>query len=176
MNDRIGVDDVEDLSSAVARPRALEELIETATEATFIFADADGWPRGVTMTYMPEGGSFWFTSVIGRRQVDCVRSDERASIVISSAGTTIQRRLMLSYRGRAVVHDDPATKARILPRFAARIAAQPDEFVRILDSPKRAIIEFIPVGRPTSHDSAHLPGDGRGGAGAPLSPNTAIGS
>jgi general stress protein 26 len=175
MTKKLGVDDVEDLSTVVAQPLAQHELIENATEATFVFADATGWPRGVTMTYLPLDGRFWFTSVNGRRQVDSLRRDDRASIVISSAGTSIGRRLMLSYRGRAFVRDDADTKARILPLFAARIASDPEAWVRILDSPNRAVIEFVPAGRPTSHDSAHLPGDGRGGSGKPAAPNTVVG-
>jgi hypothetical protein len=174
MAGRLGIDDAEDLSSAVARSDAIQELIATATEATFIFVDQNGWPRGVTMTYVPtDDGRFWFTAVNGRRQVDCVRADGRVAIVISSAGTGM-RRLMMSVRGRATVHDDRETKDWFLPAFAGRVAAEPDQFVRLLDSENRVVIEVVPVGKPTSHDSKHMPGDGRGGSGPKTAPNTGI--
>jgi general stress protein 26 len=172
MAGRLGIDDVEDLSAARAKRDALDELVTRATECTFVFTDETGWPRGVTMTYMYDGEDYWLTAVRGRRQVDCVEKDDRVSLVISSAGTGL-RRLMVSMRGRAEVLDDRETMDWFLAEFTKRIAGDPSAFIRLLDSENRVVLKFTPIGRPTSHDSQHLPGDGRGGTGPARPANAA---
>jgi hypothetical protein len=42
--------------------------------------------------------------------------------------------------------------------------ADPAAFARLLDSPKRLVIEVRPVAIAVSHDSRKMPGNGRGGA------------
>ncbi len=89
------------------------------------------------------------------------------TIVVSSQQVpTLPGRRMLAIRGVAEVHDDRETKDWFLPRFAAQLkAANPAEFMRLLDSEKRVVFKVRPVGIAASHDSRKMPGDGRGGAG-----------
>jgi hypothetical protein len=72
---------------------------------------------------------------------------------------------MVAVQGTVVVHEDRATKDWFYPAFAARMAADdPAAFVRLLDSPRRAVLEVTPTGRQVSHDSRKIAGDGRGGS------------
>jgi hypothetical protein len=160
---RLGVDDLESLRSAQLDGGDQDELVRQATECTFVFAAQSGWPSGVIMSFLEHEGTFWLSATAERRHVRALRSDPRVSIVITGNGTALTGRRMISFNGVAITHTDAATKAWFLPRFAARLApADPDAFVRLLDSPARVVIEVRPVGRRTTHDSRKLPGDGRG--------------
>jgi hypothetical protein len=70
---------------------------------------------------------------------------------------------MLAQRGIATLHTDRRTLDWFFPCFAMR--HEPDSaesFARHLDTSGRVVIEVVPVGTPTSHDSRRLAGDGRG--------------
>lgn len=167
---RIGIDDLEDLRSLRMDGDARAELLGTATECTFVFAGPDGWPSGVVMSFLFTEGRFWLTAVRGRPHADALAEDDRVCIVVTSQGTALAGRRMVAVRGTAVVHADRETKDWFLPRFAAKTgAARPEEFVRLLDSPKRVVFEVTPVRIAASHDSRKMPGDGRGGPRAQLS-------
>ena len=160
---KTGVDNIEDLRGVGLGRDGQAELIAAQTECTFVFTNEHGWPSGVVMSYIELNGSFWVTAVEGRGHVRGVEKDPRVSMVVSNAGTGLAGRRMLSMRGTAVIHRDPATKATFLEAFAAR--HQPDDpasFIRLLDSSNRVVIEFHPTAVAVSHDSTKLPGNGRG--------------
>lgn len=161
---RIGIDDLEDLRGLKLAGADRDELLSTATECTFVFAGPDGWPSGVVMSFLYAEDRFWLTAVKGRAHVAALAADPRVGIVVTSQGTDLPGRRMLAVRGTAVVHEDRETKDWFLPRFAAKLrAARPDEFVRLLDSPRRVVFEVTPTAVSASHDSRKMPGDGRGG-------------
>jgi hypothetical protein len=163
---RIGVDDLEDLRSLRMDGGARAELLATATECTFVFAGPQGWPSGVVMSFLFAEGRFWLTAVRGRPHAEALARDDRVCLVVTSQGTSLAGRRMVAVRGTALVHEDRETKDWFLPRFATKVgAAEPDEFVRLLDSPKRVVFEVTPVEISASHDSRKMPGDGRGGPG-----------
>ncbi len=173
MSGRLGIDDLEDLRPARPRNDAVEELVTEATEMTLIVNGADGWPRGVVVSFVRDGGSYWVTSVEGRGYLRSLRADPRVSLVVSNAGTSLPGRRMLALRGRATVHTDQRTRARMLPMIARRLAPQdPDAMVRLLDSPGRLLIEIVPVAVSASHDSRLIAGNGRGGDGHGDQPGT----
>lgn len=162
---RIGIDDLEDLRSLRLDDEGRAELFDAATECTFVFGGPDGWPSGVIMSFLYADGAFWLTATASRPQAKALATEPRVTLVVTSMGTTLPGRRMVAVRGRARVHDDADTKAWFLPRFAARLApADPEAFVRLLDSPKRVVFEVEPVAIAASHDSRRMPGDGRGGA------------
>lgn len=163
---RIGVDDLEDLRTLRLDDEGRDELLSVQTECTFIFAAAEGWPSGVIMSFLYDDDAFWLTATRTRAHCRAIVENPRVTIVVSSAGTSLPGRRMLAVRGVAEVHDDRETKDWFLPRFAAKLkAANPDEFMRLLDSDKRVVFKVRPVGIAASHDSRKMPGDGRGGAG-----------
>ncbi|WAC56591.1 pyridoxamine 5'-phosphate oxidase family protein [Gordonia sp. SL306] len=164
---RPGATDIEKLAGARLTAAAKAELLAAQTECTFCFLDADGGPAAVVLSFAVEDGTFWITSVAGRVQVRGVERDPRVSLVVSGTGTTAQGRQMLAVKGTAIVHRDIAGLADKLDLLAARLAPEhPDEFVALLSSPGRRLIEVTPTAVVASHDSRRLAGDGRGGPAA----------
>ena len=161
----VGTDDIEDLTGARISADSRQELLRDQTECTFSFLTEEGAPAAVVLSYVVHEGRFWFTSVEGRAQVRAVDRDPRACVAVSSSGTDLPGRRMLSLRGRAVVHRDRTAVAPILELLARRLApAGVEDFLRLLHSPGRVVIELTPVSVVASHDSRRMAGDGRGRA------------
>lgn len=160
---KTGTDDLEDLRGLQLGRDSQAELLDAQTECTVIFTNEEGWASGVVMTYLQMDGCFWLTAVDGRAQVRGIERDPRISLVFSNAGTHLPGRRMLSLRGTAVVHRDAQTKQRVLKAFAKRHQQhEPEKFLRLLDSPKRLVLQIFPTAVAVSHDSTKMPGDGRG--------------
>ncbi|WZH52422.1 MAG: pyridoxamine 5'-phosphate oxidase family protein [Nocardioides alkalitolerans] len=140
-----------------------EELLATQTECSFVFLDDEGWPRGVIMSFIHDKGSIWLTAVEGRAHVKGAERDERVSVIVSSAGSGLPGRRMVSIKGRVKVHRDPEVKDWFLHEFTHRIQpADPHSWRKLLDSPNRVVFEVVPDGKITSHDQRKIPGNGRG--------------
>jgi general stress protein 26 len=162
---RVGIDDLEALQTLKLDLSEQDELFVAQTECTFVFANAEGWPSGVIMSFVRADGAFWLTAVEGRAHVKALAGEPRVTLVVTNAGTGSPGRQMLAVRGVATVHRDRATLEWFLPRFTSRMQpADPAAFARLLDSPKRVVVEVRPVAIAVSHDSRKMPGNGRGGA------------
>jgi Pyridoxamine 5'-phosphate oxidase len=165
---RTGIDDLEDLHALRLDDQGRQELLDIATECVFTFANPVGWPSGVVMSFLYADGCLWLTAVAGRAHAEAIKRDPRVTVVVSNAGTRLPGRRMVALRGVAFLHADEQTKRWFLPRFARKLApADPEAFVRLLDSPERVVVEVRPVQVTASHDSRKMPGDGRGGQGRP---------
>lgn len=161
---RPGDRDIEDLTSARLGLEAQRELCEAQTEAVLGFLQ-DGLPTAVVMSFVvDEQGHFWFATVEQRRQVRGIDEDPHVSVAVSSTGSDLPGRRMLAVRGTARVHRDREVVLSAIERLAPRLAPEdPAAFVRLLDSPRRVVIEVVPSRVTASHDSGRLAGDGRGG-------------
>lgn len=160
---KLGVDDLEKLKGTNLDKTDQAELLSNQTECTFVFAGDDGWPSGVVMSFIVVDGTFWLTAVEGRAHVRALAADQRVSIVVSSAGSGLPGRRMLSVRGEVTVHRDDATKQWFLDQFTSRL--QPEDPVawrKLLDSPKRVVFEVRPTVIAVSHDQRKIAGNGRG--------------
>lgn len=160
---RLGVDDLEQLRGTHLDKAEQAELLEAQTECTFVFLNEDGWPSGVVMSFIVVDGTFWLTAVEGRKHVLGLDHDRRVSIVVSSAGSGLAGRRMLSIRGEGTVHRDDATKQWFLDQFTGRL--QPEDPVawrKLLDSPNRVVFEVRPTAIAVSHDQRKIAGNGRG--------------
>jgi hypothetical protein len=141
-------------------------LLDAQTECTFIFSDESGHPCGVVMSFFEEDGVFWLTAVEGRHQVKGLDRDPHCSIVVSSAGSGLPGRRMLSVRGEGTVHRDDATKQWFLDQFTTRLQpTDPVSWRKLLDSPKRVVFEVRVASILASHDQRKIAGNGRGMAG-----------
>jgi general stress protein 26 len=164
---RVGTRDLEDMRQARLDQDGIDELIGAASECVFVFTAADGWPAGVTMSYLYDDGVFWLAAVTDRQHVKAVERDARVGMVISNLGTALPGRRMVRIKGHATLHRDRATLDRVLPRLATSLApAGAEALHRLLDSPKRVLIRVEPLAYPQTHDSRKVAGDGRGGPAA----------
>lgn len=169
---RLGVDDLADLRAARLTGANIEELLETATECTLVFVETDGWPMGVVVSFLRFEDRIWFTAVDQRQHIRGIMSDPRVSLVITSAGTTLEGRRMVALKGEATLHGDRSTLERMLPRIAQRLApGDPEGMVRLLDTEHRTVVEVQILKVSASHDSRKIAGDGRGGASAASTPH-----
>jgi nitroimidazol reductase NimA-like FMN-containing flavoprotein (pyridoxamine 5'-phosphate oxidase superfamily) len=163
---RLGVDDLEQLKGTHLDKADQGELLAAQTECTFVFLGEQGWPGGVVMSFIVVDGTFWLTAVEGRRHVKALDADPRVSIVVSSAGSGLPGRRMLSIRGEGTVHRDDETLQWFLDQFTARL--QPEDPVgwrKLLNSPNRVVFEVRPTAIAVSHDQRKIAGNGRGMAG-----------
>jgi len=145
------VADFEDVSGFVLVPERESELLVRQNECTFMWCTRDGEPVGVIMNYVWHDGRFWLTATRRRKRIAAIERDPRVAVAISSRGTGIGTSQSLTYKGRAVLHDDPATKAWFYPALAAAVRpGAPDQqaaFARFLDTPGRVVIEVVPSTR-----------------------------
>lgn len=128
-----------------------EQLLQAHNECTFIWANREGWPVGVIMSYIWRDGRFWLTASSQRARISAVRRDPRVCIVVTSTGSPLPRNKAITWKGTCTVHDDAETKAWFYPEFAAALypgnEAGQASFVSFLDSPRRVILEVAPTQR-----------------------------
>ncbi len=145
------VDSYEDVSVFALGGDREQTLHDRQTECTFMWSTATGDPVGVIMNYLLHDGRFWVTCTRRRKRVAAVEARPRVAIAVTSRGTNIGVSQSVTYKGDAVVHDDPAVKAWFYPALAARVrpesAEQQAAFVHHLDTPGRVVIEIVPTDR-----------------------------
>ena len=128
-----------------------EELLLAHNECTFIWANREGWPVGVIMSYIWRDGRFWLTASSQRARISAVRRDPRVCIVVTSTGSPMPRNKAITWKGTCTVHDDDETKAWFYPALAEALwpgnEAGQAAFVSFLDSPRRVILEVEPTQR-----------------------------
>ena len=135
-------------------PEREKELVNTAGECVFCWANKSGHPIGVITAYVPVKGKIWMTATRERVRVKAIARDGRSSVVMSSKGTAMGGGKTVTYKGHTVVHDDQETKMWMYNLLARGMAARPDDgneftagldpelFVRFLDTPERVVLEF----------------------------------
>ena len=125
-----------------------DEILRKQIECTFIWGPKTGWPVGVLMTYLWKDGSFWVSATSQRKRISAIKRDPRVSIVVSSYGTDLGPAKGITAKGRAVIHDDQATKDWFYPACAAvnipTAGKLQDAFTRMLDTERRLVIEVKP--------------------------------
>ncbi len=150
-DDQEYVDSYEDVSMFALDHGRERRLLDAQTECTFMWTTAAGDPVGVIMNFVVRDERFWVTCTKRRKRVAAVAARPRVAIAVTSRGTDIGVSQAVTYKGDAVIHEDPDTKAWFYAALAAR--ARPDSadqqaaFVHHLDTPGRVIIEIVPTGR-----------------------------
>jgi len=137
-------------------PEREQELVNTAGECVFCWANKAGHPIGVVTAYVPVKGKIWMTATRERVRVKAIARDGRSSVVMTSKGTAMGGGKTVTYKGHTVVHDDRETKLWMYNLLAMGMAASQDDgnaftsgldpelFVRFLDTPERVVMEFTP--------------------------------
>ncbi|MEM8767742.1 MAG: pyridoxamine 5'-phosphate oxidase family protein [Pseudomonadota bacterium] len=133
-----------------------EELLTKARECTFNWATKDGWPVGVIHAFVWRDGRGWITCGAHRHRVAAIKRDPRCSVVVSGMAAPNGPNGAVTFKGRAIIHEDEATKAWFYPALARgpytgmgdeltpQQEAQAKAFEERLDSPLRVIIEIVP--------------------------------
>ena len=135
-----------------------EELLSKAGECVFNWSTKDGWPVGVVHAFVWRDGRGWITCGAHRHRVSAIRRDPRCSVVVSGVAAPNGPNGAITFKGRAIIHDDEETKAWFYPALAygpyrrqdpdgdmtEEEKAQADAFVERLNSPLRVVIEIVP--------------------------------
>ncbi len=157
------VADYEDISAFGLDAAEQAHLLAAQNECTFVWSTQEGWPVGVTMSYLWRRERLWLTTVAQRKRVKAVRRDPRVSVIVSSAGLGEGPGRTITLKGRCAIRQDRPTIAWMLPELARAVfpdqARRQERFVARLDSPNRVVLEVTPEVR-FSHDVRKL---GRGG-------------
>ncbi|KZX59324.1 hypothetical protein A3709_13570 [Halioglobus sp. HI00S01] len=145
MNDK--VENYDDVTMYGLSNQKMEKLLLEQNELTFIWANKQGHPLGVTMSYIWRNGRIWCTATEQRARMKALARDPRCSVVISSAGVDAEISQSITFKGTANLHKDQETKDWFYPDFARHAnspAPTPEAFVEFLDTPMRIIIEVVP--------------------------------
>ncbi|MEM7094455.1 MAG: pyridoxamine 5'-phosphate oxidase family protein [Actinomycetota bacterium] len=149
----------EDVTQYDLDPDDEESLLLAHNECTFIWANKEGWPVGVIMSYIWREGRFWLTASGQRARIHAVRRDPRVCIVVTSTGSPIARNKAITWKGMCTIHEDRETKDWFYPELS-RALRGPDEaavaqFAQFLDSPRRVVLEVEPTQR-IGYDGAKM--------------------
>lgn len=137
-------------------PEKEQELVNTAGECVFIWANKEGHPIGVITAYVPVDGKIWMTATRERVRIKAIARDPRSSVVMTSKGTPMGGGKTVTYKGSTKIHDDQETKMWMYNILATGMAAAQDDgnaftagldpkiFVKFLDTPERVVLEFTP--------------------------------
>jgi hypothetical protein len=143
------VTDYEDVTIYPLDDDGEQQLLQQATECTFIWATREGWPVGVVMNFVWHEGRFWLTATDQRKRIGAVRRDDRVSICVNGTGFKLNGRTV-TYAGRCIVHDDEPTRAWFYAALSRKLmgdTATSRGFEQFLDSPRRVVLEVIPERR-----------------------------
>ena len=142
--------DYEDVTVYTLEADDEEEMLLAQNECTFIWANKEGWPVGVIMSYVWRNGRFWLTASSQRARISAVRRDPRVAIVVTSTGSPLPPNKTVTYKGHCTVHDDRDTLEWFYEELAGALNPDPDDaawFQRFLDSPRRVVLEVEPTQR-----------------------------
>lgn len=146
--------DYDDVKQYRLDPEREQELVNSAGECVFIWANKSGHPIGVITAYAPIDGKIWMTATRERVRIKAIRRDGRSSCVFTSTGTHMGGGKTVTYKGHTVIHEDPEIKQWFYQILATGMASSGDEgnaftrnlnpktFVKFLDTPERVVLEF----------------------------------
>lgn len=141
-------DSYEDLTQCGLSDELEQELIHTQRECTFMWTNKAGEAFGVIMSFLAKDGKLWLTCAERRARVPALRRFPRASICVTSAGTSMGSGKTITYKGTCTIHDSREIKDWFYPEFCDHIRPGDEgaarAFQTFLDSPERVIIEFDP--------------------------------
>jgi len=132
----------------------VDQLMDHATECVLMWSTQDGWPVGVSHSFVWHGGKIWLTFAAHRHRASAIKRDPRVSVNVSSGGYPegIGKGLpsgAITFKGTGEFFDDDETKNWFYPALSKKLnptnQAGQDFFVNFLDSPLRTILAVTPV-------------------------------
>jgi len=144
------LENYEDLSAYDLDPTDEKALLLAHNECTFIWANREGWPVGVIMSYIWRQGRFWLTASNHRARIHALRRDPRCCVVVTSTGSPLPRNQAVTWKGICTLHEDEDTKRWFYPDLSKALRGEGERarsFQKYLDSPRRVILEVEPTQR-----------------------------
>ena len=131
----------------------VDALMTHSAECVLMWATKDGWPVGVTHTFLWHDGKIWLTFAAHRHRAAAIRRDNRVSVNVSSAGYPAGAPSELpqgavTLKGRARFFDDEETKRWFYAALSKKLFPNSERgekfFTSLLDSPLRTILAITP--------------------------------
>jgi general stress protein 26 len=131
----------------------VDALLTHSAECVLMWATKDGWPVGVTHTYVWHDGKIWLTFAAHRHRAAAIRRDNRVSVNVSSAGYPAGAsgdlpQGAITLKGRGEFFDDDETKRWFYTALSKKLFPNSDKgeqfFTSLLDSPLRTILAITP--------------------------------
>ena len=154
------VDNYADVSDYALTDDRETNLLDKQTECTFMWTNAQAEPVGVIMNYVWHDGKVWVTATRQRARIAAIEARPKVAVAISSRGTDIGISQAITFKGTAIIHDDPETNNWMNRTLANKVrpdsVEQADAFAQHLtNSPGRVAIEIMP-NKKISFDSDSL--------------------
>ena len=118
-----------------------------------MWATKDGWPVGVTHTFLWYDSRIWLTFASHRHRAEAIHRDPRVSVNVSSAGYPPRSekglpRGAITFKGRGEFFEDDKTKSWFYPALSRKLTPTNEDaakfFTEFLDSPLRTILAVTP--------------------------------
>jgi len=131
----------------------IDQLMNNSVECVLMWGTKDGWPVGVTHSFVWHDGKIWITFAAHRHRAAAIRRDNRVSVNVSSKGYPEQREDLpggaITFKGTAEFFDDDETKKWFYGALSKKLNPDNKEgeefFYNLLDSPLRTILAVTPV-------------------------------
>ena len=132
----------------------VDQLMTNARECVLMWGTKDGWPVGVTHSFVWAEGKIWITFASHRHRAAAIRRDGRVSVNVSSAsypeGTAADAPSgAVTFKGHGEFFDDDEKKHWFYEALSKKLnpdnAAGEEFFYNLLDSPLRTILCVTPV-------------------------------
>ncbi len=128
-------------------------LMTNSREAVLMWATKDGWPVGVTHSFVWHEGKIWLTFTAQRYRAAAIRRDNRVSVNVSSCGYPAPDESLpsgaITFKGHGEFFDDDETKHWFYGMLAKKLNPDSPEgeqaFYNLLDSPLRTVLAVTPV-------------------------------
>ena len=131
----------------------VDQLMNNSNECVLMWATKDGWPVGVTHTFLWHDDKIWLTFSSHRHRAEAIRRDPSVSVNVSSAGSSPRAakglpRGAITFKGRGEFFEDDETKGWFYPALSKKLSptneGAADFFTGFLDSPLRTILVITP--------------------------------
>ncbi len=131
----------------------VDQLMTNSVECVLMWGTKDGWPVGVTHSFVWHDGKIWLTFAAHRHRAAAIRRDNRVSVNVSSKGYPVPGGDLpsgaVTFKGTAEFFDDDETKEWFYGALSKKLnpdSAEGEEFFyNLLNSPLRTILAVTPV-------------------------------
>jgi general stress protein 26 len=132
----------------------INQLMDNSRESVLMWSTKDGWPVGVTHSFVWHDDKIWLTFAVHRHRTAAIRRDNRVSVNVSSAGYPEDAAEDLpsgaiTFKGHGEFMEDEEAKHWFYRALAQKLnpddKASEEFFYNFLDSPLRTVLCVTPV-------------------------------